>query len=395
MLGSRNSRYDPVAATRLHSFGRTLNSVKTCAYRARGGHRSRHKGREYERVAGPTKTIGYTLLARVQAELGLRRPVEEVLAEVFGDPLGPNLTFREAVPLYLEYATPRKKATTIAADGPRLNYAAKEGWAKLPLRDITQRDVSRFVTKLLRAGPRGKPCATSTVNRYLAAISGLYRWAIREGYAKENPTRGIERWNETGNARETYLDADEARALIAAAPERFRTLIAFAIGTGCRRNEVRSFRWRDVNWKRAEVHIRAENSKTNRGRPVPLTSDLVARLKALQALQAARRIDGDECVFQTRDGVQWSVQAVRRDFAKAVDTCGALAAFKARSLRFHDLRHTYASLAIQNGVPLHTVSRILGHSSIQTTMRYAHWCGEDRQKAARAVENALRGGGVN
>ncbi len=60
-----------------------------------------------------------------------------------------------------------------------------------------------------------------------------------------------------------------------------------------------------------------------------------------------------------------------------------------RGVRFHDLRHTYASLGVQNGIALETMSRILGHSTILTTMRYAHWCRGDRTEAAERIQECL------
>ena len=135
--------------------------------------------------------------------------------------------------MYLEFATPRKKPTTLAADRPRFAVIKREPWSKLPLREIQRNDVARFAARLTKQGPRGKPCAGSTVNRYLASISALFRWAIREGYASTNPAHDVDRFSERGTAREMYLEASEARALVEACSEQFRPIVAFALGTGC------------------------------------------------------------------------------------------------------------------------------------------------------------------
>ncbi len=82
--------------------------------------------------------------------------------------------------------------------------------------------------------------------------------------------------------------------------------------------------------------------------------------------------------------------AVRYRFRRAVEACAELPDHKATAVRFHDMRHTYASIAVQNGVPLQTVSRMLGHQTIEMTMRYAHWCPDDRKHAACVVGSALR-----
>ncbi len=165
----------------------------------------------------------------------------------------------------------------------------------------------------------------------------------------------------------------------------------FALNTGCRRGEILSLRWKDVQWTRWEVFIRAENSKTAKGRPVPLPESVVRLLERLRSDQAARRIDGEDFVFDAKRGSVWTWATLRREFELAVARCDALPQEKAAELRFHDLRHTYGSLAVQNGVPLQTVSRIMGHSTLQMTMRYAHWCGDDRRDAAACMDAALSG----
>ena len=123
---------------------------------------------------------------------------------------------------------------------------------------------------------------------------------------------------------------------------------------------------------------------------MPLPPDLVALLSTLRRSQRSVRLDGDEPVFQRDGGKPWTVDAVRYHFRRAVEACTELPDHKAAAVRFHDMRHTYASIAVQNGVPLQTVSRILGHQTIEMTMRYAHWCPDDRRRAAAVVGNALR-----
>ncbi|MHC4408685.1 MAG: tyrosine-type recombinase/integrase [Planctomycetota bacterium] len=312
-----------------------------------------------------------------------------MLSEVFGDRVEIGLSFKEAVPLYVGVARTRKSAKTMAAEEPRFGVMLRERWAALPLGDVRTRDLSGFAQKLLKKGPRGKPCSGSTVNRYLAALSALFRWAVNEGLVADNPVRGVETFSEKGTAREVFLEADEARALITACDPQFRPIVEFALGTGCRRDEIVSLCWRDVHWKRAEVYIRAQNAKTKKGRPVPLSAQLVNWLQQERKRQASRRISGEDRVFHPGTDSGWSWKDIRRAFCRAKSACDGMPEWKRETLRFHDLRHTYASLAVQHGVPLDTLSRIMGHSSLQTTMRYAHLRAENRELAARTVGELL------
>ena len=111
--------------------------------------RFRHKGREYERGAGPSKGGANRLLAKAHAGLAEGKDLDLVLSEVFGDRLGPKLSLCDAVPLYIEYKRVRHKATTYGADRGRLEHIKKQPWAKLPLSQVRRKDIQRFADGLL------------------------------------------------------------------------------------------------------------------------------------------------------------------------------------------------------------------------------------------------------
>ena len=366
-------------------FGRVFKKPPRRGYYVR----FRHEGREFERKGGMTKGAANAVLARVHALLSERWEIEAVMAEVFGDHVGPNLTLRDAIPQYLEFAKSRKRPTTLRSDTFQLGQVEKLPWAKRPMRKVRRDDIQRWVDQMVSTGiGKKRACLHSTANRYLATLSTLFKWAKRMRLVDENPVRDVERFSEKGTAREMYLTADEARALLRASSEIFRPLLTFALGTGCRRGEIMSLRWQDVSLKTSEVYIRSENSKTHKGRPVPLPEGLVGILRDMRREQRVRQLDRQDPVFQLPGGEPWTGKSVRGHFLRAVRDCDKLPAEK-RCVRFHDLRHTYASLGVQNGIALETMSRILGHSTILTTMRYAHWCRDDRTAAAERMQACL------
>jgi integrase len=340
-----------------------------------------------------TKGAAERKRSRAHAMLIEGADVDTVLRDVFGDAAGPNLSLADARERYFEWAKERKRPATLVADRQRLDVIAEEPWAKGPMHRIRQEDVRRFVEAMKAKGRRGTSCSGGTANRYLSALSAVLQWAVRERYIKMNPARGIERFSEKGTGRKLYLRADQARALIAAASEAFRPLVTFALLTGCRRGEILSLRWRDVDLDKARVEVRAENSKTGEGRTIDIPADLVAALRFVRASQRVRDIRGDDNVFQLADGRAWTGEAVRHHFEAARSRCKDVLAENA-GVRFHDLRHTYASFLVHRGQPIQTVSRILGHRSLHMTMRYAHLYAEDRQRAAVAVGEELALGKV-
>ena len=366
-------------------FGRVIKRSGRNGYYVR----FRHEGREWERKGGPTKTIAKALLSEVHTLLAKRWEIDAVLAEVFGDCVGPNLTLKQAIPQYLEFAATRKRPTTLKSDTFQLNRVEKLSWAKHPMRKVRREDIQRWIDQMVSTGVgKRRPCSHSTANRYLATLSALFKWAKRTGLVDRNPVRDVERFSEKGTARELYLTAEEAQALLRASTDAYRPVMTFAIGTGCRRGEILSLLWRDVDLDKAEVYIRSENSKTHKGRPVPLPPGIVEMLRALRHEQRVRHIGGEDHVFRWHMGKPWTEKLAYSHYLRAVKACAELPKHK-RGVRFHDLRHTYASLALQNGVPLPTISRILGHSCLQTTMRYAHWCPDDRTEAAERIQQCL------
>jgi integrase len=167
-------------------------------------------------------------------------------------------------------------------------------------------------------------------------------------------------------------------------------VVLAALHTGMRRGELLAVRWRRVDLVRREIAIEAATEKAGRGRVIPMTQALHARLVELRS-EHARALDGTDPVFVLADARPVTSKILRSGFASAVRRCDGIPLEKRDRVTFHCLRHTAASLMVAEGVPLFDVAKTLGHSSIGVTMRYAHFA----PKAARAgidkLGNALRG----
>lgn len=368
-------------------------------------------GRRVKRSAGPTKAAARKKLAAAEALLKSGVGLDEVLAEVFGDFHGTRLTFRDAAPLYLEYAQGRKKESTLRGDVPRLRVLCRSAWSGKFLSQIrpvdfhpwiAERQKSQEVTKEERVrGADGKmrtkkvkkvvPGASgATVNRDLTLASAVFQWAVRSGYVDENPVRKVERFSEKGRKRETYLTPKECHALIDDCSPVLRPVVLAALHTGMRRGEILTLAWRSVDLKRGEIHIEAANEKAGRGRVIPLTDDLLATLKALKASRLRPALDGSDPVFTDKEGKAITPSCLRRMYEPTVARCEGLRLAKRQALRFHDLRHTAASLMVAEGVAIFDVAKILGHSTVSVTMRYAHFAPEAGRAAIDRLSAALR-----
>ncbi len=156
-----------------------------------------------------------------------------------------------------------------------------------------------------------------------------------------------------------------------------------------RRGELLALRWRAVDLDRREVHVEAETEKAGRGRVVPLTAWLLAELVTLKASRETPALDGSDPVFRCADGSPLTIKVLRLAFLSAVKACASISLDKRGRVTFHALRHTAASLMVAAGVPIFDVAKILGHSTLAVTMRYAHFAPEAGRSAIERLGAAL------
>lgn len=231
------------------------------------------------------------------------------------------------------------------------------------LRSITHGDILHFKTQRLdtivkfkKAPPRQRSIAT--VNRELTVLKRMLSIAFREGWILRHPFSGsdviISPSDETKRTR--VISRDEEALLLDACDERrekLKAIIICALETGMRRGEIFTLRWRDVDLENRRIHIQALNTKTLKSRSVPITPLLFETLTALPHRGESSRVFG-------------ITDTIKRSWATAKRIAGIT------DLKFHDLRHTYATRLVQAGIPIAEVSRILGHTNLATTFRYSN-----------------------
>ena len=201
--------------------------------------------------------------------------------------------------------------------------------------------------------------APATVNRYRALISLVFRLGIESGKVKENPARLVKHRQEN-NARVRWLSVEEEvrlRAVISATCPEHMPELDLALNTGLRLSELYGLDWEYVNLARRVLTI--PRPKNGEMRHVPLNGPALAALAELQ-----KRTDGIGPVIRNAEG--GTLASPRYWFEPAVRNA------KIRSFSWHCLRHTFASRLVMAGVDLRTVQELMGHKSIQMTVRYSH-----------------------
>jgi integrase len=258
----------------------------------------------------------------------------------------------------------------------------------------------------LREGEAALGVATS--RRVFATLRGALNKAVRQGILATNPCANVELESEVEHRRASIVwEPAQARSFLKyVADNRLFAMYQMVITSGLRRGEVIGVRWEDIDLDaglmlihRSVVQIGGRivegAPKTKRSkRVVPLDRDTIAALRAHRRRQAEEQLAAGEAwvnqtgrVFTRGDGALMSPEAVSRNFRTLSAAAGVPV------IRFHDLRHTSASLALAGGVPMRVVSDRLGHSTIAITSDlYTKVYDDVAKEAAERIASMLRGG---
>jgi integrase len=202
----------------------------------------------------------------------------------------------------------------------------------------------------------------ASANRTLTVLKAALNLAWREGHVASNAEWSrVEPFENVDAARVRYLKVAEAKRLVNASEPDFRRLVQAALETGARYGELCALHVHDFNQDAGTVAIRV--SKTGKPRHIVLTDEGQAFFRQVCAGRA-----GNELMFVKGNGAGWQRSHQRRPMNEAVERAGIKPA-----ANFHALRHTWASLAVMNGVPLLVVAKNLGHTDTRMVEKhYGH-----------------------
>lgn len=301
---------------------------------------------------------------------------------------------------YMEkHAHVQKKPTSAHQDAMNIRNHVTPLLGKIPVAEVTAKHIDDFKLKVQSgktapSNPKqvqlaqkgGSPVkgGKGVANRCLALLSKMFNLAERWGYRPQNsnPTVGISKYRE--NAKERHLSEEELKRLWAhldfmASQEGadvftiafFRLLIL----TGARSSEIKTLKWSavDLPGKRLKLADSKTGSKT-----IQLSDT------AVQVLEALPRVKGNEYVIVGAKP-QRPLQNVRKPWVAISKAVGL------NDVRIHDLRHSFASFAAAQGMPLATIGKLLGHKNVGTTARYAHLTESYLQKANDDLGQHMKG----
>jgi len=254
-------------------------------------------------------------------------------------------TFGEVADRYLKYQKARLKPWSYVREEiiRRVHLARFDDWK---LSAIRKNDLQNYLTE------RTVAASAVTVRKELAFLTHLFRLAVEWEIIPVSPAIGLKSPKPPAG-RVRYLQPTELKALLEAARDGLREIVALAVSTGMRRGEIMGLRYLDVD--KANKRIMLPETKNGEGRIVYLNDMAMMVFASLPA-----GAPGD-LVFP-----DLSPDAVTRAFGRL---CHSL---KIPDFRFHDLRHTAASWMRMGGADIHTVASLLGHKTLSMAQRYQH-----------------------
>jgi integrase len=272
---------------------------------------------------------------------------------------------KELATQYFERHAERKRLKSQNEDKTMLNKYILPAFGDKRVSQVTFHEIQTLHLKLKALPYRA--------NRVLALLSKMFTLAISWGWRTDNPVVGIERYQE--EKRDRWLNDEELQRLwnvLEAYPSHLTTYVfKFLILTGARKGEVLQATWDQFDFKKGIWTKPAHLTKQKKKEYLPLSD------KALEVLQALKELASQESVYLFPGKIEGkSLQEIKTFWKKVILEANL------GNIRIHDLRHTHASHLVSSGLSLSIVGKLLGHTQVSTTQRYAHLADEPLRQAA-------------
>lgn len=354
------------------------------------------------RVFGVPTTVGLPD-TRQGAEEAERRAIQRVLTpsevRVEAPTLTPLITKKETptlndfAPIYLDVSRVKNKPSTLDSKEmflrvhilPRLGHLRLDQVTYAVIEDLKVALAATPIGNVTRKknGEPGKPVARTlsrkSINNCLTVLRRMLSIAKKRELIATVPE--IE-WFREPPPEFDFFTFEEADRLIVAAPRKWKPMIALALRTGLRLGELMALRWQDVDLVAGRLMVRQNvvkgivgTPKSGKPREVPLSDEALAALHG-------HRHDRGPLVFCDHEGRMLRVPKTRYAMEKACKLAGL------RPVGWHVLRHSFASHLAMRGAPLKVIQELLGHATIQMTMRYAHLSPDVARDAVRLLDSA-------
>lgn len=322
------------------------------------------------------------------------RAIEDQVNKKMFVPNAKVLSFSEVAQEWIEHKKLKLRETSWEVyEGHVRNHFGDLNYLKITR--ITIATVEKFITDRQVQGMN-----INTLRKILVTLGQIFSYAVRHKYIDYNPLKEAERPGDNVQRNEVkdqeninVLNPVQINAFLTQVKdEKYRMLFLLAIFAGARQGELLGLKWADVDWKSRQIHIQrtfnkgrffATKTKTS-NRKIDLGPMVLTEFKKWKLACPKNDLD---LVFPTKKGkpINYS-NMVQRHFLPALRAAGL------HRIRFHDLRHTNATLRLENGENIKYIQTQLGHASPTVTLNvYAHLMNPTNQEAACRLEKVIFG----
>lgn len=316
------------------------------------------------------------------------RDIEDQLARGIYLPDKKIPIFSKVAEDWLEYKKPNVRASTLKMYKGHFEHHFQDLY-NIKVNRITMAKVEKFIADKQTSGMN-----LTTLRKLIVTFNQIMKYSVRHKYIDYNPVRDAERPNGQGKEEKEHiriLTPTEINAFLNAEEDpEYQTLFMLAIFSGARQGELFGLKWTDIDWFNNQVHIQRTfnngswykpKSKTS-NRKIDLGPSMMANLKRWML---ACPTSDQNLVFPNQSG-----NPLDHGYMLRHHYWPALTKAEISKIKFHTLRHTYASLLIEQGENIKYIQSQLGHSSPTVTLNvYAHLMKSVNQESACRLENAI------
>jgi len=339
-------------------------------------------------VLAKTKKECVEKLQKLKAECGGLKP-EKVRSEM---PFGDWLTY-----WYENHSRPKIRPTTQETYESRIRLHIIPEIGSIPLNKLTQNDLQQFYGRLKKSGRKrftdkyGEGLSDRMVRMCHATCRSALEKAVQDGLIRVNPAIGCKLPPKKAREMQVLTREELQRFLIQAKFEGYYEVFLLDLATGLRRGELMALQWDDLNFKTGVLNVNKQVYDV-RGQlqiSTPKTKNSIRKIvlppAVVAVLREYKKTVDSRWMFPSpvKEDCPITPGVVRRRLQLILEHAGC------KHVRFHDLRHTFATLALENGMDVKTLSAMLGHVSAATTLDIYTHITDDMQRAA--AENIDRG----
>jgi integrase len=265
-----------------------------------------------------------------------------------------------------------------------------------PIDELNPDMLDKWIKQRIDSGAKA-----ATVNKIVSALKAALNWGVKTKRFDVNPIIHVEKRKELDSEQKIrFLSEDERERLesaLSARDDRIREMdakresaefadflypaVLLSLNTGIRRNALFNLKWFDIDLQKQLITLRPEISKNGKKEMVDINDDAAAVLSSWQKQNPCA--DEDELVFPEVKGSRYMF--VHREWQAALNEAGI------DNFRWHDMRHDFASQLAMKGVDIYTVCKMLNHSDVKITMKYAHLAPDKTKSAVQALNRRTKG----